>query len=461
MPAIAAQIDGWEPELSRKQSDAWWRLNDPKVRELMYGGAKGGGKSVFGCLWMYFECYDIAREYVPKPRQHPIPVAFMGRKVAKHFKETTLDTWKRFIPPDRYSIKGDPAEITIAGRVSIRTGGLEAKEDLEKFNSAEFCRIFVDQAEETSKDDISVLRASLRLVIDGKRIPSKVLWTANPGQCWLKEDFVDNPTAEMPFVRALPSDNRWTGDEYIKQLELAFRHRPELLAAYRDGCWDAFEGGDQLIMARWIDDAYGNLLECGKGKLISCDPARFGEDETVIFVFDGTDVIEKKVMGKSRTTEISHEITRMSREHGHCPAVIDEIGVGAGVVDECKEKGVSTIPFNSASKAEDAESYYNLRAEAWMRASKLFSEGKVKLTFGGDPSFLKLKRQLIIPTYSFRAGRILVEDKAEIKKRLGSSPDWADCYIMGLWAMDEALSGRPGLTVAQWRALKLEYGYSA
>ena len=455
MPALAEQVEIWEPSLSRKQSDAWWKLSDPIVKELMYGGAKGGGKSVFGCLWMYFECYDIAREYVPKPRKHPIPVAFMGRKVAKHFKETTLDTWKRFIPPDRYSIKGDPAEITIAGRVSIRTGGLEAKEDLEKFNSAEFCRIFVDQAEETTKDDISVLRASLRLVINGRRIPSKVLWTANPGQCWLKEDFVDNSTPEMPFVRALPSDNTWTGEEYIKQLELAFAHRPELLAAYRDGIWDAFEGGDQLIMSRWVDEAYGNRLECGGGKLISCDPARFGEDETVIFVLDGTDIIAKKVMGKCRTTEISHEITRMSREHGHCPAVIDEIGVGAGVVDECTEKGVSTIPFNSSSKAEDAESYYNLRAEAWMVASKLFSEGKVKLSFS-DP---RLKRQLVIPTYSFRNGRILVEDKADIKKRLGSSPDWADCYIMGLWAMDQATNHRPGLTVAQWRELKREYGY--
>jgi hypothetical protein len=457
MLAVEAQPELWCPELSRKQSDAWWALQQPHVEELLYGGAKGGGKSWFGCHWMYHECYEIARNYVPTPRKHPIPVAFMGRKIAKRFKETTLDTWKRFIPSDRYSIKGDPAEITIAGRVLIRTGGLDDREDVEKFNSAEFARIFIDQAEETTKDDISVMRASLRLTIGGKRVPPKVLWTANPRQCWLKEDFIDNPTPERPFIKALPTDNtKMDGlDAYLKKLNDAFKHRPELLAAYLEGIWDAFEGGDQLIMNRWVDDAYVNRHLCGGGKLISCDPARFGEDETVIFVFEGTDVIDKKIMGKSRTTEISYEIAKMSRENGHCPAVIDEIGVGAGVVDECKAKGVNTIPFNSSAKSEEAELYYNLRAEAWMRASKLFSEGKVRLTFQ-DP---RLKRQLVIPTYSFRNGRILVEDKAEIKKRLGSSPDWADCYIMGLWAIDQATNYRPGLTVAQWRQLKREYGY--
>jgi hypothetical protein len=451
-------VDTWKPTLSAKQSEAWWLLQSDIVEELLYGGAKGGGKSWFGCHWMYHECYEIARKYVPKALRNPIPVAFMGRKVAKHFKETTLDTWKRFIPPERYKIKGDPAEITIADRVLIRTGGLEAKEDLEKFNSAEFARIFVDQAEETSIDDISVLRASLRLAIGGRSVPPKVLWTANPGQCWLKEAFIDNSTESMPFVRALPSDNtRMPGlDAYIKRLELAFKHRPELLAAYKDGVWDAFEDGDQLILGRWIDSAFTNTNFIGmSGFMIACDPARFGDDETVVFLLNGTDIKDHRVWGKCRTTDISAYITQLSRQHGHCPAVIDSIGIGGGVIDECHEKGVSTLPFTSSEKAEDFEKFYNLRAEAWWLASKLFSEGKVRLTFSED----ELRKQLPIPKYYFRNGRIIVEDKSDIKKRLsGRSPDWADCYVMGLWAQHQSQHFRKTVSLSDIRRLQKAHG---
>lgn len=456
MEAVATQQEVWNPELSRKQSDAWWALQEDVVQELTYGGAKFGGKSWFGCHWMYHECYEVARKYVPKARKHPIPIAFMGRKVGKHFKETTLDTWKRFIPPDRYSIKGDPAEITIAGRVLIRTGGLEAKEDLEKFNSAEFCRIFVDQAEETSLDDISVLRASLRLIIGGVRIPTKVLWTANPGQCWLKDEFIDNPTPEKPFISALPTDNPYCSEDYINKLKDAFKHRPELLAAYLEGKWDAFEGGDQLVLSRWIDNAYDNetFVE-STGKLVSCDPSRFGDDETPIFLMEDTDVTDKVILGKASVTEVASEVTKMTRQNGHCPAVVDEIGIGGGVVDVCRDNGVNVIAFNSSAVAENKEKFYNLRAEAWFGASKDFSENKIRLTLPNTT----LRKQLVIPTYSFRNGRILVEEKKEIKKRLGGkSPDWADCYIMGLWARGQAM-GRQGMTVSQWRALKEQYGY--
>ena len=454
MAKVEHQPDDWKPELSRKQSDAFWLLAKAYVRELLFGGAKGGGKSVFGCFWLYAECYEIARLYVPKPLKHPIPIAFMGRKVAKHFKETTLDTWKRFIPPNRYTIKGDPAEIVIADRVLIRTGGLEAKEDLEKFNSAEFCRIFIDQAEETSLDDISVLRASLRLVINEQRIPSKVLWTANPAQCWLKEAFLDHPTAEMPFVRSLPSDNKWTGESYIKTLELAFGHRPELLAAYKDGSWEEFEGGDQIILLRWLLSARENEQEVFMGKrLIACDPARFGDDETVIMLMDGTEIKEKETLGKCKTTDISRRIKRLSYLNDKIPAIVDEIGIGAGVCDELTDLGVSVIPFCSSAKASQPDKYYNLRAEAWMTAGEKFSKREIHLSNCDS----KLQNQLTVPRYSFRGERVLVESKEDIKKRLGNSPDEADCYIMGLWGLNQIESYSGGVTKAQIKAWHDKY----
>ncbi|MCK5915704.1 MAG: hypothetical protein KAG92_06165 [Deltaproteobacteria bacterium] len=47
----------------------------------------------------------------------------------------------------------------------------------------------------------------------------------------------------------------------------------------------------------------------------------------------------------------------------------------------------------------------------------------------------KLKGQLTTPTYAFRHSKILIESKSEIKKRLGGSPDRADAYVNGLYAL--------------------------
>ena len=116
----------------------------------------------------------------------------MGRKTAKDFRTTTLESWYKAIPSNLYRIKGKPAEIIIENRVKIWTGGLDSREAINQFNSAELAFYFLDQAEETNKDDISVLRAAVfwRLIINGFTIPGKGLLTANPAPCWLKDEFI-------------------------------------------------------------------------------------------------------------------------------------------------------------------------------------------------------------------------------------------------------------------------------
>ena len=55
----------------------------------------------------------------------------------------------------------------------------------------------------------------------------------------------------------------------------------------------------------------------------------------------------------------------------------------------------------------------------------MFADGDVELADIDQ----KLRGQLCTPTYEFRNGRILIESKADIKKRLGNSPDRADAYV--------------------------------
>jgi len=115
----------FKPKLTAKQTIAWDALARDTVKEVLYGGAKGGGKSVFGCMWCFNKAMEIIEACGIKKRKHPIPIGFMGRKRGVDFTNTTLETWKRFIPDAMYEIKGKPAEIIIADRVKILTGELD------------------------------------------------------------------------------------------------------------------------------------------------------------------------------------------------------------------------------------------------------------------------------------------------------------------------------------------------
>lgn len=436
----------FQPHLSGRQGTAWDALYERAVREVLYGGAKGGGKSVLGCYWTFTRALETIREFDLRPTRYPPPVAFMGRKQRTDFVHTTLETWKDVIPDDAYVIREQASEIIIGNAVKIEFGGFDRTEAVRKFNSAEYCYFFIDQAEELTRDDVALLRATLRRRIGGRHVEYKGLFTANPAQCWLKPEFIENPADFRRFVRALPADNPFLSKAYVEQLKDAFRHRPDLLKAYLEGSWDASEAVGQVIMDAWIEASLHRTLLTGRGrKVIACDPARFGDDETVIYLLEETRIVETDCYGKKDLVHTANRLAVMSRQNGDCLVVVDEGGLGAGVVDMLRDLGVDVLGVNSAEKAGNAKKYGNKRAQMWDAAALMFADGDVELE---EPLDTTLRGQLLTPRYDLRRGKLYIEEKEKIKARLGRSPDRADAYILGLW----------GLRYVEEEAAKEEFG---
>lgn len=232
-----------EFKLTKRQTQAFDLLTDLENRDILYGGAKGGGKTFLLCLWaFYWSKWLIDFFGIEKPLQYPIPVGFLGRLQGVDFRTSTLEAWKKTIPSNLYTIRSQDHEIIILDRVKIMYGGLDKSENVAKFNSCELAFYAIDQAEEVAREDIAVLEGSLRLKVGGKTPPYKTLYTANPRAGWLKSEFVSGSRPSGSYVKALPSDNPHLPANYEDQLRKAFSHNPALLKAYLEGDWDIFVG---------------------------------------------------------------------------------------------------------------------------------------------------------------------------------------------------------------------------
>jgi len=425
-----------------RQSRALDLLDEQELEELTYGGAKGGGKTVLGCRWIYLECEKLIAEFGLEPSDNPIAVGVIGRKRGTDFYQTTLETWKREIPASVYRINEQKKEIIIRETVKLFYVHFDDRQDIQRFNSMELCRYFVDQVEELTEEEIAMLRVTMRLKINGKCPAYKGLLTCNPKNCWLKGAIVKNPNLraeKRAFLQALPADNPYLAPDYVERLERSFKFRPELLNAYRYGNWDQLEGSDIVIKDAWVSLSHNKPDTIpSKKRLLAVDVARFGDDRTVIFYMKGTNIIEAIIYGQKDTYYTTNQIAVMANKYknmeGLAPLiVIDGDGVGGPVADNLRAMGFKVLEIHSAGKSSDPEKYVNLRSQMWWEAGEMYGRGDIVNTYENS----ELDIELTIPKYDFRAGKILIESKEDIKKpeRYGKSPDLADTYIYGLYGL--------------------------
>lgn len=429
--------------LSPKQGLAFKALeNEPPRTELLFGGAKGGGKSVFGCIWMYYRAWKIIKDFNLVPRKYPLVVGFMGRKQSVDFVGTTLETWKQMIPSSLYDIKEQKKLIVIEDTVAIKFGGFDDSDMVKKFNSAEYGIYFVDQAEECTEEDIGLLRGTHRLTIDGKPYDFKGLLTANPAICWLKSAFITNPQPRTKFIQSLPSDNPYLPDGYIATLHKAFGFRPELLRAYLDGSWDDLDKAfvvipHHIVMENVQNEQFDKTVI---KKVTVADISGEGDDETVIYSSENTTITKQEIYTHRSLMDTCGRIQAQAKENGSNLIAVDRIGEGDGVYSRLSEiyaddDSMTIYGFDGRVKPLNEIIYHNHRAEAWFHAARLFEEKRCDIP--NDPILIG---QLSGVTWHYKSNeKRCIDPKDKLKKALRHSPDRADTYVMLLDTLDRAV----------------------
>lgn len=201
------------------------------------------------------------------------------------------------------------------------------------------------------------------------------------------------------------------------------------------------EEKDSVIPLSFIEKAIvREVPKAGEGQMwYGQDVARFGDDESALCPIEGRRQLPIEAEQGARITETSGKLVAALRAKPGTAAV-DVIGMGSGVVDNCKEENEEVIPVNVAESSEvldevGKQKFADLRSEMyWGLREALDPDNPDALAI--DPQDKQLHGELSAIKWRFDSkGRIRVEAKADMKKRLhGQSPDRADAFALAVHA---------------------------
>lgn len=203
----------------------------------------------------------------------------------------------------------------------------------------------------------------------------------------------------------------------------------------------------QLIPTAWIMAAEKRWNPDGwkayAMTAVGFDPAGGGRDSAELaFRHGGWYGKLVSAQGKETADGSLAAATIIQHRRDNAPVVVDA-GGGAGhgfggtTIMRLKDNGIDVQPFNgvstSTARTKDGQlKFANKRAEAWWKFREALDpdqEGGSVICLPPDP---ELRADLAAPTYEVTAKGILVEDKAQLRKRLGRSPGKADAVVMCL-----------------------------
>ena len=414
-------------QLLPKQEHAVYYLKDKQTKEILYGGAAGGGKTALGCLWLIEMC-----------QTYPGTRWLMGRSKLKTLKETTLNTF--FELTNDLNIHNQYAYNAQSGTIKWNNGSEILLKDLflypsdPEFNelgSLEITGAFVDECNQIVKKAWNIVKSRCRYkLIEYKLIP-KILGTCNPSQNWIYTEFykksINNKLAPTKkFIQALPTDNPYLPKEYLENLlELDENSKQRLYF----GNWDYDNDPSKLCDYEAVCDLFTNTHVKDGIKRISADLAMQGRDKFIAGLWSGLKVTVKIDKAKATGKEIETDLTNLKNENGvgNGNIVADSDGLGAYL--ESYIRNIKT--FHGGTTAYNNKEYGNLKDECGFKLASIINQREMYIQCTQEQEE-EIKKELSV---CLKRDNIDLDKKKIIKKDqmkiyLGNSPDYLDMLLM-------------------------------
>jgi len=235
-------------------------------------------------------------------------------------------------------------------------------------------------------------------------------------------------------------DSDLVSEDFIEELKIKYGEESNAFRVRVLGEFPLAED-DTLISLHAVEQASKRTVEQPENTPVvwGLDVARYGDDASVLCIRKGRHLVSLQSWKKLSLMELSGRVLDLLNTTDEPPdeILVDSIGLGAGVLDRLRELDISARGVNVSESPAMADRYANLRAELWDLTKSWFNE---EVQIPNDDSLIA---DLTAPRYSFNSsGKMLVESKAETKKRLGRSTDFADSLVLTFASSAAGASGQ-------------------
>jgi len=434
-----------ELEFTKKQKEVLRYWIDETTDEILFGGAKGGGKSyllsslIFGDALLYPETfYFIARCQLTDLRKYTIPTI---HEVFKRQFKINIERYSRYNGMDNFYELYNKSRIYLLACDYVPSDPM-----FERFGSMQMTRGAIEEGGEIHYLAKQNLKISLgRKNNDLYNLKAKLLVVGNPKKNWMKTEFV-NPfnKGELPpnkkYVQAFYTDNTYRQTGYDAILNSITDRTAKERLVY--GNWD-YGDDDPALLIEYdaILDLFTNdhVQPTGK-KYISSDLAMQGRDKFIAGVWDGLickiAIDQPKSTGKSIETDLKTLMVKESVPHSQ--TVVDSDGLGAYLesylvnIKEFHGGAKSTQKFVDGKKLPE---YNNLKSECGYKLAELINARKIKIICDERQKTAIIEELEVLKAGDVDndTGKKSIMKKDKMKELLMRSPDYLDMLIMRMY----------------------------
>lgn len=431
------EVIGVEPD--EWQADALRAFGDPTKQRISLQACAGPGKTfalaVMG--WNFLFCYA-------QTGHHP-----NGAATAINGDNLKNNLWKEFAVlygrspilqqyfscnADKLFQKDNPGTWFLAARTWSKSANLEEQGRTLSGLHSKFILYLIDESGDINPAILRTAEQGLSNCAWGKIVQAGNP-TSNSGILYLATSS-QRSQWEVIRITADPEDPkrspRISIDWARRQIELYGRDNPWVMAyilgQFPPSAINTLLGPDEVeaAMGRHIPLTGYNWSQ----KRLGVDVARFGDDRSVIFPRQGLAAFMPTIMRNERTTDIAARVALIKAEFKSEAEYVDDTGHwGHGVIDNLFAAGHKPIGVQFHGKPQDPR-YKNTRAEMWFRMAEWVRGG------GSLPKIPEMVEELTAPTYTFSNGKLMLEEKDQIKARIGRSPDLADALCLTFFMKD-------------------------